>query len=40
MPILTIRVRDARVDTKAIEFPSGEKAGWKFSDALLVMLTS
>src|SRR5262249_33917282 len=39
-PILTIRVRDARVDTKAIELPSGEKAGWKFSEALLVTLTS
>jgi hypothetical protein len=25
-PTLTIRVRDARVDTKAIELPSGENA--------------
>jgi hypothetical protein len=37
---LIIRVRDARVDTNAIELPSGEKAGWKSSDALLVTLIS
>jgi hypothetical protein len=35
-----MRVRDARVDTKAMAFPSGDKAGWKFSDELLVTLTS
>jgi hypothetical protein len=39
-PKLTIPVRDARVETKAIEWPSEENAGWKFWDPLLVTLTS
>src|SRR5215471_21290635 len=39
-PIFTIRVRDERVDTKAIDRPSGENDGWKFSESLFVTLTS